>query len=296
MNNSLLMDEDFILYLRKAGTDITRQMHTHQHGVGNFFQLTFQKFMKELEAGLAASGSLDNLLEGLPANERSLLEEKLEQLNVINARRKDGRFVTYADRIKHHKGGRSEIGFYETLSSQGQFDCLQWKGLPLFKSVYDYAVLPMLIYEQRPAAILEIGSGTGASAIWMADTLRSLGLPAHIYSMDLHKPSLEYDHVTFLQGDCFNITAFLSTAFLEELPHPLLVIEDAHANVSNVLRYLHGFMRQGDYFFIEDSGPKGEIIAGFLKELGDSYRIDTHYTDLFGKNAVTAVDSILARI
>lgn len=290
------MDEDFILYLRKAGTDITRQMHTHQHGVGNFFQLTFLKFMKELEAGLAAAGSLDNLLEGLPLNERSLLEEKLEQLNAITARRKNGRFVTYAERVKTHHGSRSEIGFYETLSSQGQFDCLQWKGLPLFKSVYDYAVLPMLIHELRPAAILEIGSGAGASAIWLADTLRSLGLSGHIYSMDLNKPALEYDQVTFLQGDCFNIAAFLAPAFLEELPHPLLVIEDAHANVSNVLRYLHGFMQKGDYFFIEDSGPKGEIVAGFLKELADSYRIDTHYTDLFGKNAVTAVDSILARI
>jgi cephalosporin hydroxylase len=58
------------------------------------------------------------------------------------------------------------------LMSQGTTACLEWKGKPLFKTVFDYAMLPMLLWELKPATVFEIGSGAGASAIWMADTMK----------------------------------------------------------------------------------------------------------------------------
>ena len=41
--------------------------------------------------------------------------------------------------------------------SQGTAACLTWKGAPLFKSVFDFAILPMLLWELKPATVFEIG-------------------------------------------------------------------------------------------------------------------------------------------
>lgn len=291
------LEADLLQQLQALKEDTHRQVTGQQGGVGTFFQLTLVKLIRELEAEAGRQGSWENMVGRLSPDAYEALEEKLAQLQAVIRRRADGRFVRYADRIRNHNGGknRSEIGYYEMLSSQGQFDCLKWKGLPLFKSAYDFAVLPMLLYELKPATVIELGSGVGGSALWLSDTLAAYGLDCHVYSLDLRKPAVPVRNATFLEGDCFRIEEFLKAGFLARLPHPFLVIEDAHANVFNVLRYLHGFMQPGDYFFVEDSSPKEEITANFMKFFGAHYCIDTHYTDLFGKNAVSAFDSVWVR-
>ncbi|MFZ6013352.1 MAG: CmcI family methyltransferase [Bacteroidota bacterium] len=286
---------DLILLARET----QREIKEKQAGVGTFFQLTLIRFMNTLEGQLDKFGSMEGVREKIGEYEFGILSEKLEQIDQIVMRRESGRFVDWATRMSHHGNqgkDRSEIGYFETLSSQGQFNCLTWKNLPLFKSAFDYAVLPMLMFELRPATIIELGSGAGASAIWLSDTAQCFNLKTHIYSLDIARPDLQYQHVTYLKGDCFQIEKSLSSEFLSGLPKPFLVIEDAHANVLDVLSYLHEFLETGDYFFIEDSGPKRTVLDEFMSLYGNTYRVDTHYTDLFGKNSVSAYDSIFKRI
>jgi hypothetical protein len=77
---------------------------------------------------------------------------------------------------------RADIGYFDMAASQGLTECLQWKGMPLFKSVYDFSLYPMLLWTLRPKTIVELGSGSGASALWLADTAAAFGLDKRTYT------------------------------------------------------------------------------------------------------------------
>jgi cephalosporin hydroxylase len=107
---------------------------------------------------------------------------------------------------------------------------------------------------------------------------------------------LHYDGITFLQGDCLKIETVFPSGLLETAPHPWLFVEDAHVNVCGVLTYFHQFFTTGDYVVVEDSGSKHEAIGKFLARHSGCYKLDTRYTDFFGRNATCARDSIFVRI
>jgi cephalosporin hydroxylase len=212
-----------------------------------------------------------------------------------------GRFVDYDTRTKPGTNG-SNLDFlrkpehYKNFSmSQGRFDCLTWKDTILFKTVFDLAIYQMMMWELKPKTIIEIGSGAGGSAIWMSDLLTAYNMDCKIISVDIIPPAIEYKNVTFLKGDSNEIETALDAQMLNQLPHPWLVIEDAHVNVQGVLNYLHQFLKQGDYLNIEDSGPKQEDIAAFLENKQGSYVVDTRYCDFFGHNLTCSGDSIFRR-
>ncbi|ODB35889.1 hypothetical protein BB427_16205 [Pseudoalteromonas sp. BMB] len=172
---------------------------------------------------------------------------------------------------------------------------MQWKGLPLFKSVFDLGIYQMLLWELKPKTIIEIGAINGGSAVWMADLLKSFGLECHVYSFDINIPCFQYEDVTFIQGDCNQIGTGMTASFLSELPHPWLVIEDAHVNVTNVLSYFARYMSSNDYLVVEDSGCKQEGVAEFLSDKAEKFVVDTKYCDFFGRNMTCSHNSILKK-
>lgn len=170
-----------------------------------------------------------------------------------------------------------------------------WKGMPVFKTVFDINIYQMILWDVKPKTILEIGSGTGSSAVWLADLVKNYGLDTYIYSMDIKKSNLKSDRVTFLEGNSSNLGDSFSPEFLRTFPRPMLVIEDAHNYVLEVMQYLHPFLKPGDYLVLEDSDSKDHSIATFMKENRDEYKVDTYYTDYFGINATCSVNSIFVR-
>ena len=212
-----------------------------------------------------------------------------------------GRFVDYDTRTKPGTNGpnldflRKPAHDKNFSMSQGRFDCLTWKDTILFKTVFDLAIYQMMMWELKPKTIIEIGSGTGGSAIWMSDLLTAYNMDCKIISVDIIPPAIQYKNVTFLKGDSYEIETALDAQMLNKLPHPWLVIEDAHVNVQGVLNYLHQFLKQGDYLNIEDSESKQEDIAAFLEDKKGSYMVDTLYCDFFGRNLTCSWDSIFRR-
>lgn len=212
-----------------------------------------------------------------------------------------GRFVDFDTRTKPVENSpnldflRKPDHDKNYLMSQGWFDCLTWKDTILFKTTFDLAIYQMLMWELKPKTIIEIGSGTGGSAIWMSDLLTAYDMDCKIISVDIIPPSTQYKNVTFLKGDSFQIEKCLDPQMLNQLPHPWLVIEDAHANVQGVLNYLHQFLKKGDYLNIEDSQAKQDDITAFLEDKKGSYKVDARYCDFFGRNLTCSWNSILRR-
>jgi len=208
---------------------------------------------------------------------------KDKQKDVENIRNQK-RFVPFSDRPQY-----SNIHIDSFLLSQGVKDCMTWRGIAVGKCVYDFALYPMIIWENSPATILEIGSGEGASAIWMADLCKSYNLPTQVYSMDIDPVTLKYEKVTFAKGDSRGIN---NTMFdIEMLPHPWLIVEDAHIRMNKVMRYFEKHMHTGDYIIIEDSRGK---MQSKLKVPNTLY-VDAYYCDYFGVNATSAMNTILRK-
>ena len=229
----------------------------------------------------------------LDKNLSVLPKDKQEDIENI---RKQNRFVPF-----HDRPNTSHIHMDTLLMSQGVRDCNSWRGIALGKSVYDFALIPMIIWENKPATILEIGSGEGASAMWMADLCKSYKIPrcntiggySHVYSVDIKPPNITYDGVTFLSGDIRNIPHISDNTMFDvrTLPHPWLIVEDAHVAVNEVMRYFELHMHKGDYIIIEDSrGKKGSTL-----EVPPELRVDAYYCDYFGRNATSAVNTILRK-
>ena len=189
---------------------------------------------------------------------------------------------------------------------------IQHRGCQLIKTADDQAILKELLYYLRPSTIIELG--TGGNAIWMADMLRLMEIECKIFSMDIDPTLIEPrvkklkpSNVTFIKGDSYKIEESFPLSFLQELPHPWLIIEDAHENVSNILEYFQQYMKTGDYFIVEDTSPLlsthcgvGRIykdrpykeagsallekVKSFLKKNDSSFKVDSFFTDFFGYN------------
>ena len=166
---------------------------------------------------------------------------------------------------------------------------MAWRGIALGKCVYDFALYPMIIWENKPETILEIGSGEGASAIWIADLCKSYNLPTQVYSMDIEPPDIQYENVTFFQGNSEKIDTMFD---VKNLPHPWLIVEDAHIKVNKIMEYFENHMDVADYLIIEDSRGKMQTTL----EIPNTLYVDAYYCDYFGVNATSAMNSILRKI
>jgi len=197
-----------------------------------------------------------------------------------------------------------------------------WGDILLNKGPLEIALYPMLLHELRPKTIIELGAFNGGSAVWLADNLELLKIESVIYSLDidlslLHDKAKADKRIHFIQGDCTDLSLTLSPGRLAALPHPWLVIEDAHVNLIGVLEYFHNHgLQSEDYLIVEDTNQfmwdywrdhwdnQEEIERGYQKMIDlrnwlmshlNEYSIDTHYQDMYGKNGSKCCNSILKR-
>jgi cephalosporin hydroxylase len=278
-----------------AQAEIASRVSGRQGGVPTFFDNFFNGVVSRLKSSEALHG-WNVKQQALPTTYTAQVIGELQWLSKFLEAKGRGRFVSYDERRKEGEHGRScDIGPLELLMSQGTTACLEWNGSPLFKTVFDFAIVPMLLSELKPATIFEIGSGTGASARWMADLMKGFGLDSQIYSVDIKPVGDTYPGVHFLAGDCKSPASLFDADLLRSAPHPYLVIEDAHINVHDVLTHIDVFLAKGDYLFVEDSRDKSADLEKFSNKRPNRYKVDTRYTDFFGRNATCAANSIFVR-
>jgi len=292
----LLQGEALKEAARTLAAELQAKVQDRQQGVGTFCDHALGDLLAKLEQLDQAApweDSVAQLSEGLDE-----LRGALRRLQLLLARRSQGRFVDFHDRFQPAQNGMNrncDLSYLDFVLGQGAFECMQWKGLPLFKTAYDFSIYSMMLWALKPQTIIELGSGTGASAVWLADLGAAFGTAGTIHSVDLYPPELQHERVRFIQGDCRDVNAIFDRAFLETAAHPWLLIEDAHVNVLGILTHFHPHLRPGDYAVVEDSAGKQREISRFLTDAPDCYKVDTYYTDFFGRNVTCAQDSIFVR-
>lgn len=182
--------------------------------------------------------------------------------------------------------------------SRSAVPTINWKGVQTLKDPFELALYPLLLWELQPATIIELGSYMGGSAVWLADLLSVMGVDGRVHSfdIDLSRIQARHDRVTFEYADCNDLSTF-PTSRLKDLPHPWLLIEDAHRNVYEVLRHFDALLRPGDYLVVEDVFHPRNYVAlrRFVRETHGRYLVDTHYTDMFAYNATWNFNGYLKR-
>lgn len=197
-----------------------------------------------------------------------------------------------------------------------------WKGIILNKGVTEIGIYPMILHELKPKTIIEIGAFNGGSAVWLADNLEIFGVYGSVYAIDIDLSLLDAKakddpRIKFIEGDCNNLNPVLPKTMLDKLPHPWLVIEDAHVNVLAVIEYFHNNgLTSEDYLIVEDTNEfmwnywddnwddkkenakgsqKMSDLRSWLFKHEDEYLIDTYYQDMYGYNGSKNWNSILRR-
>jgi cephalosporin hydroxylase len=177
----------------------------------------------------------------------------------------------------------------------------RYRDIPMQKHPVEIALYTKLIWETKPATIIEIGSLAGGAAAWMGDLLNNFGIAGRVVSIDIRPPTPPYTpaNVKFLKGDANNLAATLDSDFLQSLPRPWLILEDAShdcAATMAVLRFFDPLLRSAEYIVVEDAaiaemgqdawpdGGAARAIAQFMHERGRDYVIDAAYCDFYGRN------------
>jgi cephalosporin hydroxylase len=297
---SLIAGDD----LKRAALDYSRALRAkverEQGGLLGVFDSWFIRVVRRLTQFDPTRSWEDSVRESATQSPDCELQWDLHRLRLFLDRWRQGRFVEYSMREKsqvhYHPRFGSEFGADVLLTCQGAPSLMRWRGQPLLKNVFDFAMYPALIGEVRPQTVFEIGSGSGASAAWFADHMTFCGINGRVHSVDRLGAQLEHPRVSFYQGDCRSPDKLFDRELLGSQPHPWLVVEDAHVNVGAVLQEFHKFLRPGDYLVVEDSDIKRDALRSFLGAQPGSYLVDTRYTDNFGRNATCAADSIFIRM
>ena len=195
------------------------------------------------------------------------------------------------------------------------------KGLALLKTAVDLVLYANLVWELQPATVIEFGSFQGGSALWFADQMNTLYGGGNVHSFELMDkcvhPSARSPHTHFHHVDLLDLST-LDRALFSSLPHPWLVVDDAHVNVDNVMRHVAGFMQAGDYYVIEDmfrplvlrpmanwmwrrtyakdlpfSADKVMKVVAACESL--PFLVDTNFTDAYGLNVTAAPNGWLVK-
>ena len=253
------------------------------------------KFVKKLHSQNGVATFFDNAVKSHLINEKNFNSDFCEVFEKGQLS-KDNRFVSYSSRVKDISKSTSinllHPDGFPFLSSQGVHSLIRWKETPLYKTAFDLVIYSMLLQEVKPDIIIELGSGSGGSAIWLADTASMLGFDTHVYSFDINKPSIKHDNVTFIEQDLEKINLQNKPTHWEFFNKKKIVIEDAHVNLQELLNLFDTILRKDDYLVIEDSIQKQDIISHFSIEKEPKYKLDQFFLDFFGTNVTCCINSI----
>lgn len=165
---------------------------------------------------------------------------------------------------------------------------VKWKGVRMLKDPFTLSLYMGLLWELWPKTIVEFGSFEGGSAAWLADISTAFQLDCRVISFDINieRISPKLTNVTYIQMDLTSISE-VNLDFLEDIPRPLLILEDAHINVLTLLTLVASRTKKGDYIVVEDTVDprKHQILQHFMAVHKDRFMVDAYYTDNFGYNA-----------
>lgn len=144
-----------------------------------------------------------------------------------------------------------------------------WEGVQVKKSVQDLWNYQEIIWELRPAVILEFGVFAGGSSLWFARVLDALG-SGRVISVDIDTSRVpeavrSHPRVELITSSSTEPELLASLALLRSADpaQPWFVVLDSDHSRDHVYAELEGitpFLRTGDYVIVEDANINGHPV------------------------------------
>ncbi|MFV1363047.1 rhamnosyl O-methyltransferase [Mycolicibacterium elephantis] len=178
-----------------------------------------------------------------------------------------------------------------------------WMGVTCWKSVSDMWNYQEILAELEPALVIEFGTNQGGSALFFANTMRQIGRPFKVLSVDVtHKPldpkARRDPDILFVESSSTDpAVAEQIRRLKDEYPGKIFAILDSDHSMNHVLgemKLLRPLLSSGDYLLVEDSTVNGhpvlpgwgpgpyEAIEAYEREFPDDYRHDVERENKFG--------------
>lgn len=237
------------------------------------------------------------------------------------------RFVQMSDRADSEDETEHDMNLHMKLVKAQELN--HWRGQALYKSAFCMQQYTLLLQELKPRTVIETGTAMGGSAVWFADLCQVIVgadfdkvIATDLSLKNVSQLSRQHNKITWVEMPNSNFGSYFledGGKNLQELKHPILIIEDAHFDCEHVLSFAHEHMLQpGDYMIVEDTHllhpatlehlklhndeenaalrRKKKIIRELCLEHPELYRVDTLYQDMFGLNVGKAADSFIKRV
>lgn len=200
-----------------------------------------------------------------------------------------------------------EVHFSIKSIEQGHHK-LTYKNIQIIKCPFDYVIMQMIMFEVKPDLVIEIGTHTGGSSLYIADLMDIIG-KGIIHTIDIND-------LRFEECKSHNRIKFFPNGFEDydlknaENFETILVIDDGSHHYKDVLDSLNKFsslVTKNSYFIVEDgiidklgwkddyNGSPNRAIKEFISS-NDCFIIDRKWCDLFGINATFNTNGFLKKI
>jgi cephalosporin hydroxylase len=178
-----------------------------------------------------------------------------------------------------------------------------WMGIECLKWVGDMWNYQEILFDLKPALVIEFGTCNGGSALFFAGVMRQIGEPFKVLSVDISHERLDPaarrdSDILFVESSSTDpAIAELIHRLKEEFPGRIFAILDSDHTEQHVLmemRLLRPLLASGDYLIVEDSVINGhpvvpewgpgpyEAIEAYEDEFPHDYKHDAARENKFG--------------
>ncbi|WP_293057587.1 rhamnosyl O-methyltransferase [Mycobacterium sp.] len=178
-----------------------------------------------------------------------------------------------------------------------------WMGVPCWKSTADMWNYQEILCELKPSLVIEFGTAHGGSSLFYANTMRQIGRPFTVLSVDIdHKrlePAARRDPDIIFVESSSTVPAVAEhiQRLKSEFPGKIFAILDSDHSMDHVLaemKLLRPLLSAGDYLVVEDSCVNGhpvlpgwgpgpyEAVEAYEREFPHDYTHDVERENKFG--------------
>lgn len=140
-----------------------------------------------------------------------------------------------------------------------------WLGVPVQKCPLDLWIYQEIICETRPELIIECGTGSGGSALYMASICELISC-GQVVTIDINPQTSwpQHPRITYLTGSSTSNEVVEQVRQLASRAKRVMVVLDSDHHMDHVLRELRNYsllVTLGCYLIVEDTNLNGHPVA-----------------------------------
>lgn len=152
----------------------------------------------------------------------------------------------------------------------GQLGRMTYRGAPILKNPVDLFAYQQIVFETRPAIIIETGTAHGGSALYLRDLCQTFNRQAEVLTIDITEPAdllprtidSPWHWLVAMQGDSIAAETIHRVKRWAGDRKGMVVLDSDHAakHVLTEMRLYQEFVAVGGYMIVEDTNINGHPI------------------------------------